>query len=183
MDMTKLLLMAEEEKNPFDGLFSGAGRVVGIILIVTGVLLIYLAVKVAKGYSFMPTLGTETVIEEDNYVECEAKVLQKKKTTMPDLNGGEDREFVEWKIGYTVDGEKFTQMIPDDGYEKGDMLKIKYNPDKPSEYYLVDENADNEAPDEEEDTSADTNKSRNTGAIIAVLGVLVIIGGIALVLM
>ena len=182
MDITKILF-AEDSSSAFDGLFSGAGGVVGIVLVVTGLLIIYIAVKVAKGYSFLPTLGTETVIEEDNYVEGEAKVLQRKKSTIPDFNGGGEREFVEWKIGYTVNGEKFTQMIPDDGYEKGDMLKIKYEPDKPSEFYLVDENAPEQTEAPTETDKADTTKSRNTGLILGVLGVLVIIGGVALILM
>lgn len=59
---------------------------------------------------------------------------------MPDFNGGEDRVFTEWKIGYTVDGEKYTQIVTDNGYEKGDMIDIKYNPANPQEFYLDDEN-------------------------------------------
>ena len=80
MEITKLLsLAADEEKNAFDGLFSGAGGIVGIVLIVTGVLIIYIGIKVMKGYSFMPTLGVETVIEEDTYVEGTATLVSQQK--------------------------------------------------------------------------------------------------------
>lgn len=182
MDMLKLMLLAAEEDtdSSFDGLFSGARGVMGIVLMVTGLLIIYIAVKVFKGYRFLPMAGERTVVEEDNYVETEAKALQKKKSTLPDFNGGEDREFVEWKIGYTVDGEKYTQLIPDDGYEKGDMLKIKYNPDKPEEFYLVDGEQTEEREDTEEAADPSENSSRTTGLVLTVLGVLVIIGGAAL---
>lgn len=181
MDIYKLMLLAEEGPNPMDGMFSGIHKPAGIILIITGVLIIYIAVKVAMGYRFLPAAGGETIIEEDTYVETEAKALQKKKSTLPDYGGGGEKELIEWKIGYTVNDEKFTQIIPDDGYEKGDIIKIKYDPKKPDEFYLVtDEEPSSES---EENNSSDTAKSRNIGLIFGALGVLVIIGGIALVLM
>ena len=181
MEITKLLsLAADEEKNAFDGLFSGAGGIVGIVLIVTGVLIIYIGIKVMKGYSFMPTLGVETVIEEDTYVEGTATLVSHQKTTLPDFNGTGEREFTEWTISYTVGGEEYTQTIPDDGYSKGDTIKIKYDPKKPDEYYLAEE-ADEEAAEEADNT--DERKSRNSGAILIVLGVIVIVGGAALVTM
>lgn len=176
MDMIKLLMLADDTDNSFDGLFSGAGHIVGIVLMVTGLLLLYIAFKAARGYSFVPTLGSETVIEKDNYVEGTAKVVEKSVTAMPDLNGGADREFIEWKIVYTVNGEEYTQVIPDDGYSEGDSIKIKYDPDKPSDYYLD----DGEADDTPEDDTTDDSKSRMIGVILAVLGILVIVGGIAL---
>lgn len=181
MEITKLLsLAADEEKNAFDGLFSGAGGIVGIVLIVTGVLIIYIGIKVMKGYSFMPTLGVETVIEEDTYVEGTATLVSQQKTTLPDFNGTGEREFTEWTISYTVGGEEYTQTIPDDGYSKGDTIKIKYDPKKPDEYYLA-EDAEEEAAEEADNT--DERKSRNSGAILIVLGVIVIVGGAALVTM
>lgn len=181
MEITKLLsLAADEEKNAFDGLFSGAGGIVGIVLIVTGVLIIYIGIKVMKGYSFMPTLGVETVIEEDTYVEGTATLVSQQKTTLPDFNGTGEREFTEWTISYTVGGEEYTQTIPDDGYSKGDTIKIKYDPKKPDEYYLAEE-AEEEAAEEADNT--DERKSRNSGAILIVLGVIVIVGGAALITM
>ncbi|MBE6874968.1 MAG: hypothetical protein E7493_13845 [Ruminococcus albus] len=181
MEITKLLsLAADEEKNAFDGLFSGAGGIVGIVLIVTGVLIIYIGIKVMKGYSFMPTLGVETVIEEDTYVEGTATLVSQQKTILPDFNGTGEREFTEWTISYTVGGEEYTQTIPDDGYSKGDTIKIKYDPQKPDEYYLAEE-AEEEAAEEADNT--DERKSRNSGAILIVLGVIVIVGGAALVTM
>ncbi|SEK37574.1 DUF3592 domain-containing protein [Ruminococcus albus] len=176
MEMYKLLALADDTDKSFDGLFSGTGHIVGIVLIVTGLLLLYIAFKVAKGYSFMPTLGSETVIKEDNYVEGTAKAVEKIVTRMPDPNGGEDREFVEWKIVYTAGGEEYSQDIPDDGYSEGEKIKIKYDPAKPSAYYIAEEKEDT---DESEDTS-DEGKSKMTGLILGVLGVLVILGGVAL---
>ena len=126
MEMYKLLALADDTDKSFDGLFSGAGHIVGIVLAVTGLLLLYIAFKVSQGYSFIPTLGSETVIKEDNYVEGTAKAVEKIVTKMPDPNGGEDREFVEWKIVYTANGEEYSQEIPDDGYSEGDNIKIKY---------------------------------------------------------
>ena len=67
-------------------------------------------------------------------------------------------------------------MIPDDGYSEGDSIKIKYDPDKPSDYYLD----DGETDDTPEDDTPDDSKSRMIGVILAVLGILVIVGGIAL---
>ena len=77
MEMYKLLALADDTDKSFDGLFSGAGHIVGIVLAVTGLLLLYIAFKVAQGYSFIPTLGSETVIKEDNYVEGTAKAVEK----------------------------------------------------------------------------------------------------------
>ncbi|WP_024858260.1 DUF3592 domain-containing protein [Ruminococcus albus] len=176
MEMYKLLALADDTDKSFDGLFSGAGHIVGIVLAVTGLLLLYIAFKVAQGYSFIPTLGSETVIKEDNYVEGTAKAVEKIVTKMPDPNGGEDREFVEWKIVYTANGEEYSQEIPDDGYSEGDNIKIKYDPAKPSAYYIAEEK---EETDESEDTT-DEGKGKMTGLILGVLGVLVILGGVAL---
>ncbi len=176
MDITKLLIMADDTDKSFDGLFSGAGHIVGIVLMVTGLLLLYIAFKVTKGYSFMPTFGTETIIEEDTYVEGTARTVEKSVTAIPDPNGGADKEFVEWKIVYTVNGEEYAQQIPDDGYSEGDDIKIKYDPKKPSDYYLD----DGDAPDEPDDSASDDGKSKTAGIILAVLGVLVMLGGAAL---
>ncbi|MCR5540894.1 MAG: hypothetical protein K6F71_08800 [Ruminococcus sp.] len=177
MEMYKLLALADDTDKSFDGLFSGTGHIVGIVLIITGLLLIYIAVKVAKGYSFIPTLGSETVVKEDNYVDGTAKAVEKIVTAMPDLNGGADREFVEWKIVYTVNGEEYLQVIPDDGYHEGDSIKIKYDPAKPATYYIAEEE---DGASESEDTSDEGSKSKMTGFILGILGVLVILGGVAL---
>ena len=88
----------------------------GIILLLTGVGLIYFGIKALQGYRFFPE-QEYNIPEEDHYEPTQAKALQKIKTTMPDFNGGEDRVFTEWKIGYTVDGEKYTQIVTDNGYE------------------------------------------------------------------
>lgn len=178
MDILRAALLAagEDTDSTFDGLFSGARGVMGIVLMVTGVLIIYIAVKVFKGYRFLSAAGEGSIVAEDTYVETEARAVEKEISAMPDLNGGEDREFVQWRIVYTVDGEDHTQLIPDDGYEEGSLLKIKYDPKKPDNFYLVDEDR------EEEEISSDPaeNTSRTTGSVLVVLGILVILGGAAL---
>ena len=100
---------------------------------------------------------------------------------MPDLGGGEEKDYVEWKIAYTVDGEEYTQMIPDDGQKEDEEISIKYDPKNPSAFYLADD--DETEPDEYETDPADTSKSRNIGIILGILGILVIVGGAALAFM
>ena len=181
MDIYKLMLLAEEEENnPMDGMFSGAQHIVGIVLIITGLLIIYIAVKIAKGYRFLPAAGSETIIEEDNYVEGEAKAVSKQTTTLPDYGSGA-KELTEWEISYTVNDEEFTQVMPDDGYETGDTITRKYDPTNASDCYLVTD----DAPSKEGgyDDSDDTANSRRNGFIFGLLGVIVMLGGIALALL
>ena len=45
MEMYKLLALADDTDKSFDGLFSGAGHIVGIVLAVTGLLLLYIALS------------------------------------------------------------------------------------------------------------------------------------------
>ena len=145
-------------------------------------LIISIAIKVAKGYSFVPTLGSETVIEEDKHVDGKAKAVRRQTTTLPDFGGGGEREFVEWEIVYTVDGKDYTQVIPDDGYSEGDMLDIRYDPNNPEKYYLAGDESGDTDDDEAADGENNRKKSRNTGLILGILGILVIIGGVALLL-
>ncbi len=125
-------------------------QIVGIVLAVTGLGLIYFGVKIMQGYELFPQENRQNIPKEDNYVAVKAKVLQKKKQKLPALEkGGEPRIFVQWKIGYQVGGEKYDQIVDDDGYEKGDFIDIKYDPDEPSRFY-VDTKADDTDTDEEE---------------------------------
>ena len=105
--------------------------------------------------------------------------MQKVKTTMPDFNGGEDRVFTEWKIGYTIDGEKYTQIVTDNGYEKGDIIDIKYNPANPQEFYLDDEKSKVEVTEEEKEAEEKEEKTPFGYAAIAI-GVLLGIFGVVM---
>ena len=180
--MNLIMLSSESETSPFDGMFSGWQGIAGIVLLVTGVLMIYIGIKVLKGYKIMPE--TETGIPlEDNYVSGQAKVLQKVKTTMPDFNGGGERTFIEWKIGYEIDGEKYKQVIPDNGYEKGEILDIMYNPDNPAEYYLADEKSQVKVEKAETSQAEDEKEEKSpVGYVIIGLAVMVIVIGIILVM-
>ena len=98
---------------------------------------------------------------------------------MPDFNGGEDRVFTEWKIGYTIDGEKYTQIVTDNGYEKGDMIDIKYNPENPQEFYLDDEKSKVEVTEEEKEAEEKEEKTPFGYAAIAI-GVLLGVFGVVM---
>lgn len=175
--MNGLMILAEEAE---DGLFSGALHswqgVIGIIMAVTGLLIIYFGIKVYKGYKFLPE-HEQNIPKEDNFLPIQAKVLQRKKTKMPSFNNGESTEFVEWKIGYEVGGEKYIQMIPDDGYEKGQFLDIKYNPDAPEEYYL-----DNGTEIVEDEEKTEEKESNSMGILFAGIGLLIAVIGVVLAL-
>ncbi|MDO4943925.1 MAG: hypothetical protein Q4E74_01845 [Ruminococcus sp.] len=176
--MTKLIqILAEDgESGVFSGALHGWQGVIGIIMAVTGLLIIYFGIKVFRGYKFLPE-HEQNIPKEDNFLPVKAKVLQKKKTRMPSFNGGEATEFVEWKIGYEIDGEKYTQMIPDDGYEKGQFLDIKYNPDAPEEYYLDNGSAAFETESEEKTEENDRN---SMGILFAGIGLLIGVIGVML---
>lgn len=176
----KLMLLAEEsEANPFEGALTGRQGIIGIVLIVTGILLVYIGIKVVMGYKFLPDeeIG---VPQEDTYVPAKAKVLQKKKTTMPGFNGGEETVFVEWKIGYEADGEKYTQIIPDNGYKKGEFIDIKYNPDDPQEFYLDDEKS--KADTAAEERKEPEEKKNPMGYVFIVIALLLAAVGVMLIL-
>ena len=131
----------------------------GIILLLTGVGLIYFGIKALQGYRFFPE-QEYNIPEEDHYEPTQAKALQKIKTTMPDFNGGEDRVFTEWKIGYTVDGEK-------------------YNPANPQEFYLDDEKSKVEVTEEEKEAEEKEEKTPFGYAAIAI-GVLLGVFGVVM---
>ena len=179
--MTELIqiMSKDNDSSPdlFKGVFSGWETVGGIVLIIVGILCVYFGIKVIMGYRFFPEQNA-TIVEEDKYIPIKAKVLQKHKTTMPDFNGSGEREIVDWKIGYEIDGEKHTQYIPDDGYEKGMLIDIKYNPENPDEYYLDDEKTQ----DETEKAEPEQKHGGPTGVIVIALGVMLAVLGIILLL-
>ena len=120
--MNELMLLAENFKvSVLAGVNLGWQGIGGIILFLTGIGLIYFGIKALKGYRFFPD-QEQNIPEEDHYEPMQAKALQKVKTTMPSFSGGEDQVFVEWKIGYTVNGEKYTQIVTDNGYNKGGII-------------------------------------------------------------
>lgn len=133
--------------------------VVGALLLFAAVGLVYFGIKMRHGYKLelMPesTLG---IPKEDTYVPIKAKVLQKVKTVMPALSGEGQVTFIELKIGYTVEDEKYTQIVTDNGYQKGDIIDIKYNPDNPQEFYLDDELSKVSVPKTEENENTEVKK-------------------------
>ena len=79
----------------------------------------------------------------------------------------------------TVNGEKYTQIVTDNGYEKGDMIDIKYNPANPQEFYLDDEKSKVEVTEEEKETEEKEEKTPFGYAAIAV-GVLLGVFGVVM---
>jgi len=180
--MTDLIhiLAQDSEGSAFSGVLHGWQGIIGIVMAVTGLLIIYFGIKVYRGYKFLPE-REQNIPKEDNFLPLKAKVLQRKKTKMPSFNGGEATEFVEWKIGYEVDGEKYTQMIPDDGYEKGQFLNIKYNPDDPQEYYIDSgETAQDISGAADGEQKSEEDEKNPTGIIFAGIGLLISAVGVVL---
>jgi hypothetical protein len=103
--------------------------------------MVYVGIKVYNGFKI--DFGTKANIpQEDTHVPTTAKIQNKVKTTMPDFNGRGEREIIEWTMVYEVDGEKYKQTIPDDGYEKGQIIDIKYEPSDPNDFYVYDKQAE-----------------------------------------
>lgn len=180
------ILSADSEENAlentaFSGFLHGAQAKVGVVLLIVGLLIIYFGIKVLRGYKFLPE-HEQNIPKDDNYVPAEAKVLQKKKTEMPDFNGSGTVQFVEWKIGYEVDGEKYTQIIPDDGYEKGQILNIKYDPDAPQEYYLDNGTLTDDAEQDEQQENEKSSDKNFNGYVFEGIGLLVAVVGVMLIL-
>ena len=141
--MGSLYVLADDssEVNALKGVFSSWQGIVGIVLCVLAVGMIYVGIKVYNGFKI--DFATEkSVPQQDTHVPTTAKIQNKVKTTIPDFNGGGEKEIVEWTIVYEVDGEKYKQTIPDNGYTKGQIIDIKYEPSDPNDYYLYDKAAE-----------------------------------------
>ena len=175
----RLALLAEEEEEGLKGLFNGPQRVIGVILAGIGLMTVYVGFKVRAGYKLLPEPQT-AVPQEDGYIAARAKVLQKKKHPIEGTDKSDPEYYIEWKIGYEVEGEKYTQFIGEGDYTKGDFIDIKYDPQDPRRFYLVDEP---EEPDEdEEDEEPEAPPKNNNGLLIAVLGLIVAAVGVILII-
>lgn len=157
----------------------GVQGIIGLVLVFTGLGLIYFGIKIMQGYELFPQENRQNVPKEDNYVPIKAKVLQKKKQKLPPLEkGGEPRIFVQWKIGYEVNGEKYNQIVDDDDLQKGDFIDIKYDPDDPSRFY-VDNGSAAEETDEEKAPEKESHPfgyaALGFGLLLIALGVIMVI--------
>ena len=106
----------ESEGGLLKGVFSGWQSIVGIVLVVIGVGMIYVGVKVYRGFK-IDFGGQVNVPQEDTHIPTTAKIQNKVKTTMPDFNGQGEKEIIEWTMVYEIDGEKYKQTITDDNYK------------------------------------------------------------------
>lgn len=155
MELLNILADDASEVDGLKGVFSGWQGIVGIVFAVMGVLMIYVGIKVYRGFKI--DFGTKaSVPQQDTHVPTTAKIQNKVKTTIPDFSGNGEKEIIEWTMVYEVDGEKYKQTIPDNGYTKGQIIDIKYEPSDPQDYYLYDKQAEQaaalaaESEDEEE---------------------------------
>ena len=171
--LNRINLLAEDP-TPFDGILNGKQKPVGIVLIVAGVLLVYIAIKMLLGYKFFPDRD-QTIIDEKKYTPAKAKVIKKIVSEMPSFNGGAPGEYVEWEISYDVGGVVYTQIIPDDEYKENDEIDIMYSPDNPQEYY-VDKTV--EIPKKEKNEKQPVSKG---GIAMIILAVMLLSVGIVLV--
>ncbi len=161
MKMQWLNILADEsEANALKGMFSGWQSIVGIVLVVLSVGMIYVGVKVYQG--FKVDFGTQAnVPQEDTHVPTTAKIQNKVKTMMPDFNGRGETEIIEWTMVYEVDGEKYKQTIPDNGYTKGQVIDIKYEPSDPNDFYVYDKQAEEAAAEAEQNGEQEEPAEKN----------------------
>ena len=174
-----------EQLNILAGSFSfGWQGIVGIILTLVAAGMVYVGIKVYNGVKI--DFGTKANIpQEDTHVPTTAKIQNKVKTTIPDFNGNGEKEIVEWTMVYEVDGEKYKQTVPDNGYTKGQIIDIKYEPSDPNDYYLYDKQAEEAAAiaeenGEAEEAPAEKNKLGlgmiGLACLLLAIGVMMIIG-------
>ena len=174
-----------EQLNILAGSFSfGWQGIVGIILTLVAAGMVYVGIKVYNGFKI--DFGTKANIpQEDTHVPTTAKIQNKVKTTIPDFNGNGEKEIVEWTMVYEVDGEKYKQTVPDNGYTKGQIIDIKYEPSDPNDYYLYDKQAEEAAAiaeenGEAEEAPAEKNKLGlgiiGLACLLLAIGVMMIIG-------
>lgn len=166
------------------GFFSKHMTAFGVVLAVVGILIVYVGIKVLKGFRFMPEQN-ETHLVEDDLPSINAEIIERRSTEFPDYSpkGTGKTVFKEMLIRYVVDGQSFEEWIADTG-EYSDALPIKYNPTNPQEFHVYEGDDSFEGiPDENGDLSGNEdvntegeeipeNKS-TTGVMIIIVGVLV----------
>lgn len=194
MDISRILtLLADSEDSGIviteGGFLTKHMTVFGIVLAVVGLLIIYVGVKVMKGFRFMPEMN-ETQLVEDELPSTNADIIERRSTEIPDYSphGTGKTVFKEMLIRYEVDGQSFEEWLADTG-EYGDTLPIKYNPTNPQDFHVYqgdddfmgipDENGDlsGNEDDNAEGEEIPENKS-TTGVMMIIVGVLVAVVGV-----
>lgn len=183
MELLNVLAEESSKAEGSKGLFSGFQGIAGIVLCLVAVGMVYVGIKIYNGFKI--DFGTKANIpQEDTHVPTTAKIQNKVKTTMPDFNGGGEREIIEWTMVYEMDGEKYKQTIPDNNYTKGQIIDIKYEPSDPNDFYVYDKQAEEaaalaEQSGEQEDEPVEKNK---LGLGMVALACLICAVGVALLL-
>ncbi len=183
--MQWLNVLADDSSQAASGGSSfGIQGVFGIILVLVSVGMVYIGIKIYNGMKIDFTTK-ENIPQEDTHVPTTAKIQNKVKTTIPDFNGGGEKEIIEWTMVYEVDGEKYKQTIPDNNYTKGQIIDIKYEPSDPNDYYLYDKQEEakqlaEQSGEQEEEGPAEKNKLGlgmvALACLIMCVGVMMIIG-------
>ena len=177
LQLLYLAAAAEEEEGTAvskAGFFADHITVIGIILAVVGIGVIYVGIKLLKGYSFHVD---ETVVssEKDDYVPLKAQVLGQRSTKMPDLSGsGEEKLISEIRLRYEYEDTVYTEWVLGSG-AAGDTLSIRCSPDDPKDFYIDDE--PEEAPAEEKATEEEPEGNKSVGTVLIIIGIMLAVVG------
>ncbi|MBR4555486.1 MAG: hypothetical protein IKO27_07855 [Ruminococcus sp.] len=195
MHLMHILAENEEDGTAISkaGFFSEYMWIVGLVLIVVGLAVMYVGLKVGKGYKFMPE-QTEPVVIDDELPSVNAEIIERRSTEIPDYSGDENGRIVfkEMLIRFAADGITYEEWINDPG-DFGDTVPIKYNPNNPQEFHVSEGEGDFEGiPDEngsldgneDNDGVPEGNKSvmltlLSVGIIVLAVGVFVLIDGLS----
>lgn len=165
------------------GFFDDYMNIVAIVLILVGIGIIYFGVKLIRGYTFHP--DETVVVEKDNdFAVVNSNVAERRQTEIPNYSAsaaGKGKDvFRELRIVYSVEGGEYSQWISDSG-GYGDTVPIKYNPDDPTDFYVIDGGEDFEGiPDEngeldgnEDKDVSDGSPSKGLGIFMTLIGILI----------
>ncbi|MBR4622622.1 MAG: hypothetical protein IKO44_04485 [Ruminococcus sp.] len=189
MDLLQLVqILAEEEEEGTAiskaGFFSDYMAVIGIVLALVGIAIIYVGIKLMRGYSFHVD-ETVVVDEKDDYTAAEAEVLGQRSTPMPDLSGeGKEKLISEIRLRYEAGDTVYTEWILGSG-NSGDKVRIRYNEEDPTDFFLDDEDpeeqpetAETEEPEPEGKSSAGITLT-GIGLMVLGIGIFVFIDGLS----
>ena len=141
------LLTADETGNAFGvtGVLDKYGNIFGFVILVFGLIFLYFSFKLKKmGGFYLESQNHDPIIKETGYLPGEAKVGERRKS---EILG---KTFSEMQLIFELDGETYEKWTPDLGSEGS--VKIEYNPENPSEFYISDKlQEDDEAPSHDED--------------------------------
>lgn len=192
MDISQLVMLLADDSEEGTaiakaGIFSDYMWIVGLVLAAVGIVLVYIGIKVGKGYRIMPEMN-ETVVVEDTEPSAEAEIVERRSTEIPDHSGGEGKiVFKEMLIRFSVDGQSFEEWINDSG-EYEDKVPVKYNPTNPQQFHIYEDSAEFEGiPDENGDLDGneqpEDEAEGSSSVMLTIMGIGLIMLGIGIFIM